>query len=363
MTLTVTPYRYGMDLQGDAADLPSGSDWPQGAIFYAQDTDATYRNDGSTFNEIAGGSGATGPTGAAGPTGDTGPAGATGAGSTGPTGPTGSSGTAGATGATGVGATGPTGATGSSGAGVTGPTGPTGAGVTGATGGTGPTGTAGAAGSTGGTGPTGAGSTGATGPTGSAGPTGLTGPTGAGNTGPTGPTGPTGTGGTTLLFSSVLGADASTIDTGAAGIAGGFNILEIWLIVASKNAAAFETFVLTLNNDTGSNYDDMTMAAQNTTQANGTSLARANMIIPCHGAGGTAHYASTIRMTIPGYADTTFFKVAEVSAGTSDGTAGNNLFNNYSYGYRSTSAITRLKIATSSGSNLAAGSAVYIYGR
>lgn len=57
MTLTLPPYRFALSLQGDVADLPSGSDWPQGTFFWAEDTSTLYLNDGTTFNELAGGGG------------------------------------------------------------------------------------------------------------------------------------------------------------------------------------------------------------------------------------------------------------------------------------------------------------------
>lgn len=55
MTLSSPPYKFALALQGVAADLPSGSDYPEEALFWATDTTTLYVNDGTTFNAVGGG--------------------------------------------------------------------------------------------------------------------------------------------------------------------------------------------------------------------------------------------------------------------------------------------------------------------
>jgi hypothetical protein len=55
MSITTPPYKFALALQGDVADLPSGSDYPEETLFWARDTTTLYINDGTTFNAVAGG--------------------------------------------------------------------------------------------------------------------------------------------------------------------------------------------------------------------------------------------------------------------------------------------------------------------
>lgn len=360
----------GVDLKASLAS--AGPTGPTGATGAASTVPGPTGPTGSSGTPGAtGATGATGTAGATGATGasvtgPTGPTGATGSSVTGPTGPTGSAGSQGPTGASGpTGAAGPTGATGT--AGAQGATGPTGAnGTNGLTGPTGPTGVAGA---TGATGPSGASVTGPTGPTGTAGSTGATGSAGA-----TGPTGPTGAGASigssSLIYRyTVAGSDKASIDTGVDTPDAGSNdwtngdVLEVWVSSRTDDTAALATIVVTLNNDGSAVYDRQIVQGVNTVAAAGVAVGQTSWSLDAHGAGGTAGYPATVKLTIPDFAGTTLFKVAEVAAATPDATAGNNVIRLHSAGYRSTSAITRLKIAASAGQKLKIGSQLLIYKR
>lgn len=163
-----------------------------------------------------------------------------------------------------------------------------------------------------------------------------------------------------LLYSNVL-ASSGSLDTGAGGIAAGYNILYAYMILQSTKAAVVDNCQFTLNNDSGAHYDLQFIGGTNTTLSVSQALASTNWQIEIHGANGTSGYPSICLLTIPGYALTTFNKVGSISSSTVDATANDNQAGLSAVGWRSTAAITRLAAAVS-GSALAAGSAMYIYG-
>lgn len=268
--------------------------------------------------------------------------------------------TPGLTGSTGTtGSTGPTGMTGATG--VTGSTG-----MTGPTGMTGETGAAGAAASTGATGPTGM--TGSTGPTG-AGVTGATGTTGA--TGATGATGSgAGIGNLELVYRyTVTGSDKTSIDTGVDTPAAGSNdwtngdLLEVFALIRTDDAAAVSVPFIRFNNDSGANYDQETIGGNSGSAAAGVLNAQTSVVFHSHGSGGTANYAAGIALTIPNFSGTTFYKNGVLLATVGDATAGNNWAEQWSVGYRSTTALTRLLLSAAAGQKLKVGTQLLIYKR
>lgn len=151
-------------------------------------------------------------------------------------------------------------------------------------------------------------------------------------------------GGATVLSTTTLGADTATIDTGAAGFSTAFSILVIDALLRDDDAAAVSFFTLILNNDAGANYDSQRLEGSAAAASASTTLAANSWTLRCHGAGGTANYASATRVIIPGYGGTTFAKVAHALCALPDGIAGNNAADCHALGYRSTSAISRVKV-------------------
>jgi hypothetical protein len=236
--------------------------------------------------------------------------------------------------------------------------------------GVGPTGATGATGPSGGpTGPTGVtGATGVTGSTGSTGTTGSTGPTGA--TGATGATGGSTIGGSELIYRyTVTGSDKASIDTGVDTPDAGSNdwtngdVLEVWIAGRTDNAAAQVNFPVTVNNDTGSNYDLQYNIGSDVSVTANKVVAGANWALNMHGSGGSASYPTAIHATIPGYAGTVFNKVASALDAAAEATGGNNRANMYALGWRSTAAITRLKIAGSGTDKFKVGTQLLVYKR
>ena len=179
---------------------------------------------------------------------------------------------------------------------------------------------------------------------------------------PYGPAGSgSGGGGLSKLFDSTLGAPAANIDTLANGVAAGHADLTIYVISRTVDAGATANIRVTLNGDTGANYDLQFINGVATTAAANTVLASANWQAQTHGAGGTAGYPGIMTIIIPAYAATTFNKVATILTGNPDGTAANEAANVYIAGWRSTAAINQVTV-TGATANLAAGSRLVVYG-
>ena len=194
--------------------------------------------------------------------------------------------------------------------------------------------------------------------------------------GPQGPAGADGAGVTSKIYDyTVTGSAKASIDTNVDGASAGLfstsgTVLEIWFFGRTDEAVLLSSVNITFNNDTGANYDRAFVATSTSGSTpisdGGTATASTSYQPVVAGTSMGAGVAGMVRITIPGYADTTFNKVMETFAGTVDTTAGlthrqqaaNTL------GYRSTSAITRVKVApATAGKNLAVGTRLVVYKR
>jgi hypothetical protein len=168
----------------------------------------------------------------------------------------------------------------------------------------------------------------------------------------------------------VAGADKASIDTGVDAPNSGSNdwtgghVLEVYIFARTDEAGATVNLDITVNNDTGANYDTQYLQGANVAVGAGTALAaNAWSLTPTHGSGGTASYASVLKLEFPGYAGTTFFKTAVLTGARADGTAANESAVLEAIGYRSTSALTRLKVAAQGAAKLKVGTQLLIYKR
>ncbi len=167
----------------------------------------------------------------------------------------------------------------------------------------------------------------------------------------------------------VTGSDKASIDTGVDTADAGSNnwtngdLLEVFLLARTDDAAAFHDVDITLNNDTSSIYDRISVQAVGGSASTATSYADSKWAVQVHGSGGTSGYAGVTHLAIPGYAATVFNKIAQGGGSTPDGTTGNDIARAYIFGYRSTTAITRLKVAAQSTAKLKVGSELLIYKR
>lgn len=165
-----------------------------------------------------------------------------------------------------------------------------------------------------------------------------------------------------VLFDSTLVAVAASIDTGAGGIAGGYRTLEIYIYARTTEALVQGGMDVIVNNDSGANYDRILLLA------NGTSVSAVDLAAQsswgCRIAGGNAgaNVFSAAHFTFPNYAGTSGFKTGTFTSGIPDTTAGNQRYEQNAVSYRSTSALSRLKMTAQSGANFAVGTRLLILG-
>lgn len=167
----------------------------------------------------------------------------------------------------------------------------------------------------------------------------------------------------------VAGSDKASIDTGADTADAGTNdwtnadLLEVFIAARTDEAAARSSVNITVNNDTGANYDQVFVAGINATASAANVLAQNNWAVTVHGSSGGASYAGAISLWLPDFSGTAFFKIATLLNATPDSTAANNEARTRALGWRSTAAITRLAIAAPGASKLKVGSQLLIYKR
>lgn len=171
-----------------------------------------------------------------------------------------------------------------------------------------------------------------------------------------------GGGGANKLFDQTLGADTASIDTGAGGISTSLDLLEVFMYLRTTQAVTSSSVTVRANNDSGSNYDLHRLQGVNATVSASPGLGTAQWTFDCPGASATASYFTVIRATFPSYAQTTGFKVGEVTQAMLTQVAASTFTEVMALTYRSTTAISRLAVTAGSG-NLLTGSRLLIYGR
>jgi hypothetical protein len=165
-----------------------------------------------------------------------------------------------------------------------------------------------------------------------------------------------------IIFDTTLGANAASIDTGAAGVTAGYSILEVLILVRSTTVGDFGTVNITFNADAGNNYEQQLLRGSNATASASLSAAQASISVGIPGASAEANAAASLQFTIPAYTQTTFHKVGTVTCAIPDDTAANWRSDIRGFRWKSTAAITRIT-ATAAADNLLAGSRMVIFGR
>jgi hypothetical protein len=166
-----------------------------------------------------------------------------------------------------------------------------------------------------------------------------------------------------LYDSGALGSPANAIDTGAAGIAGGHDVLEVWAMLRTDEAVARSTVIMRVNNDSGNNYDTQRVSGVNATASSQAVLAQSSWLMTCTGASCAANVFGVSRTSIPFYTATVAHKTGENVHGNADTTAANSAVSAYMLTWRNTAAITRMSFTAPSTKNFIVGSRVIIYGR
>lgn len=167
----------------------------------------------------------------------------------------------------------------------------------------------------------------------------------------------------------VTGSDKASIDTGVDTADAGTNdwtngdVLEILVLVRTDEVAASGLVDIILNNDASAIYDRQNVTGASATASANAGNAESAWRLGVHGSGGSASYPGVARLSIPGFTSTTFWKVAEALTMSPDATAANQTSSARAFGYRSTSAITRVKLAAESTNKMKVGSQLIIYKR
>ena len=172
-----------------------------------------------------------------------------------------------------------------------------------------------------------------------------------------------GSGSGALLFDSTLGAPAATIDTGAAGVAGTQNLLEIHVLARTTQAVPISSFALTLNNDGTAIYERVYNTMTNNVVTGANELTNTGGTFNAAGATAAASIFSSLWLVIPSYAQTTAFKVGTYIETVPDTAAANTRVLSGGFGYRATAAISRVAITAGGASNFATGTRLLILGR
>ena len=181
-----------------------------------------------------------------------------------------------------------------------------------------------------------------------------------------------GTTAVTLLYDFTISVAQASVDTNVDGALAGlfptsYRVLEVWAMMRSDEAVASSSINMTVNNDTGANYDRAFIATSiGGAPIQGTGVAQTSWSLGCPGSTATASNPGVLRMSFPAYADATFFKVAEDFGGFQPGTAtlGNYQVLAQTFTYRSTSALTRMKwTPATGGAKLIAGCRFMVWAR
>jgi hypothetical protein len=165
------------------------------------------------------------------------------------------------------------------------------------------------------------------------------------------------------LFDSTLGADSGAgIDTGAAGIASGSRLLLVAIVARTDEVIVHSQVNVTFNNDGSAIYDRGFGQFANVTASANNNLADTRLQMPVPGASQAAGVYSTTLLVIPAYTDTTAQKSGLAFTSSMGTAAANTLAVLYGINYRSTAAISRMKILHGGGTVLKAGTRLTIIG-
>lgn len=169
--------------------------------------------------------------------------------------------------------------------------------------------------------------------------------------------------GLTPLYSITLNASAATIDTGANGIPSGHGDLIVYIYCRTDRAALQDNIALTLNGDSGANYDAQRLQGSATTVATVNQNASTSLTagMNCASATATAGVYAFIKVLIPAYDTTAGFKVAEVIS-SSPLENSNASIQVWGAMWRNSAAINQITLKSTTGSNFVAGTRVVVYG-
>ena len=164
-----------------------------------------------------------------------------------------------------------------------------------------------------------------------------------------------------LYDSGYLTASQASIDTGAGAIPTGFSEIEVIYYARGDKAAVDDVGILRFNADSGGNYNWRKILLNNTSISGQSQTAQTGWETLWPAASAAAHIFGIGRLTILGYDSGQYPAVESHYGGLADNAASSYMVLSQGW-YASTTAISRVSIAPSSG-NLVAGSRLIVRGK
>lgn len=168
-------------------------------------------------------------------------------------------------------------------------------------------------------------------------------------------------GGVAILSDTTLAAPAASIDTGAGAVTSGYLLARVVAILRTTAVAETSTFTMIVNDDTSALYDLQSTGILNVGGQSGLTLAGTSWLFGCPGASADAGTFGFTQVDFPGYDQSPYFKSGTGILTSPNENAGENYLLTLGLRYRSTSAVTRVKVAAGSGS-FATGSRLAVLG-
>lgn len=159
------------------------------------------------------------------------------------------------------------------------------------------------------------------------------------------------------IATNTLGSNASSIDF--TSISGTYT--DLVLVVSAQQVTSGEDLALQFNSDTGTNYSRIYLCADGSTAHSSRSNNSTYVILDHHGTPPTANSFGVATINIFNYSNTTMFKTVISRAGSNDSSPAIATVSNTGL-WRSTSAITSIKVFCTNGSNLKTGTVATLYG-
>jgi hypothetical protein len=161
----------------------------------------------------------------------------------------------------------------------------------------------------------------------------------------------------TPIATTTLGSAATDITFSS--IAGTYTDLVV--IVSAQQVTLGEDLALQFNSDTGTNYSRTYLCGDGSTAHSGRSTSVNQIILDHHATPPTGTSFSTAVINIMNYSNTTTFKTVLDRTGANDTNPGLGTVANVGL-WRSTSAITSVKVFCTNSSNLKTGTIATLYG-
>jgi len=164
------------------------------------------------------------------------------------------------------------------------------------------------------------------------------------------------------LADTVLAASATNITFSS--ITGTCKHLTLMIQARTDVAGTIDNLQLQFNGDTAADYDFQSVNGNNAT-ANASNSSGATSLQLCAVPGSTAtraNSAGSCTIDVPNYSGTTFEKSEDARGGADDSTAANSFVGLKHGSWRSTAAITSIKIFPQAGTNLVTGTHITLYG-